>query len=449
MALISVRQYKSLKIGEFNPFAEGGPSVTEQQADLLTNARVTNGLDIFKYANKTSLTAQQYVGVFQLGPHTVEVLPKIDGDEQSVRRNLVAMLAVTLDLDISEGEAARVATQNHGILEILIRLFCDKLFIQVHKGLVRRYEGREENLSVLRGKLGIAEQVRLNAANPERLFCRFDEFLEDNPLNQILRAAIRQLLKVSREPGNQRKLAELMLVFEGASDYPRQSLPWTRVIFDRMSERYRSCFKLAELFLKSIPPDVTGGAVHGFSLFFDMNVLFEEYIGRMAERIFRPLGYQVTRQGPKKHLAFDEIKNCAAFAMLPDVVGQLNGQYAWIIDTKWKALAKKDYWKRQSTEQKDVVSQADFYQMYAYANSYDCPDVILLYPHYKDDMGLSAGVRGSYLLNPWIQEANDKQRKRIKVATIALSDLKTVPEQLRKIILQTNEIDMDNFKIAD
>lgn len=437
MALISVHEYKSLKIGEFDPAAEGGPSVTEQQADLLTNAKVTNGLEVFKYANKTSLTAQQFVGVFQIGPHTVEVLPKIDGDDQSVRRNLVAMLAVALDLDISEGEAARVATQNHGVLEILIKLFCDKLFIQVHKGLVRRYEGREENLSVLRGKLGIAQQVRLNAANPERLFCRFDEFQEDNPLNQVLRAAIRTLLKISCELGNQRKLAELMLVFEGVSDYPRQSLPWTRVVFDRMSERYRPCFKLAELFLKSTPPDVTGGMAQGFSLFFDMNVLFEEYIGRMAARTFRPLGYQVTLQGPQKHLAYDENQKRAAFAMKPDVVGKLDSQVAWIIDTKWKPLAKKNSWNTLSTQQKDVVSQQDFYQMYAYANSYDCPNVILLYPHYTE-LGLDAGVRGSYLLNPWIHEVNDSESRRVKVATIDLSNLKTVPDQLKEIILVDN-----------
>lgn len=434
MALISVREYKSLKIGEFDPACKDCLSVTEQQADLLTNPKITNGLEVFKYANKTSLIAQQYVGVFQLGPLTVEVLPKIDGDDQSVRRNLVAMLAVALDLEISEGEMARVAFQNHGILEILIRLFCDKLFIQVHKGLVRRYETCEDNLSVLRGKLGIAEQIRLNAANPERLYCRFDEFQEDNPLNQILKAAIRLLLKNSRNLGNQRKLAELMLVFVGASDHPRQSLPWTKVVFDRMSERYRPCFKLAELFLKSTPPDVTGGPAHGFSLCFDMNVLFEEYIGQMAARTFRPLGYQVSLQGPKKHLAYNENQNCAAFAMKPDVIGHLNSQAVWIIDTKWKPLAKRNSWDPLSTQQKDFVSQQDFYQMYAYANSYNCPDVVLLYPHYRE-LGLDAGIRGSYLLNPWIHEISSSQSHRVKIATIDLSNLKTVVSQLKEIIL--------------
>lgn len=433
MALISVHEYKTLQIIE-DELDALCPSVTSYQAELLTNLKATYGFEIFKYANKTTLVAQQYVGVVQLGPHTVEVLPKIDGDEQSVRRNLVAMLAIALDLNISEGDVAGVATQNHGVLEILIKLFCDKLFTQVHKGLVRRYERREENISVLRGKLGVTEQVRLNAANPERLFCRFDEFQEDNPLNQILRAAIRLLLKTSRELANQRKLAELMLVFEGVSDCPRQLLPWNMVILDRMSERYRPCFKLAELFLKNTPPDVTGGKAQGFSLFFDMNDLFEKYIGRMAIRVFGPLGYRITLQDRQKHLAYDENLNRNAFALEPDVVGRLGTQAAWIVDTKWKPLSKKSSWNPLSTQQKDVVSPSDFYQMYAYASSYDCPDVVLLYPHYNE-LGLEAGIRGRYLLNPWIVEASTSKIKRVRVATINLENLKTVPEQLKKIIL--------------
>ncbi|MDD2685064.1 MAG: hypothetical protein PHY62_02775 [Gallionella sp.] len=431
MALISVKEYKTLKISD-GCFNSEQPSVTEQQAEHLTNLKATYGIEVFKYANKTTLAAQQYVGVIQLGSLTVEVLPKIDGDERSVRRNLVAMLAMALDLGIKEGDVASVAAQNHGILEILIRLFCDKLFVQVHRGLVRRYEGRAENLSVLRGKLGVVEQVRLNAANPERLFCRFDEFQEDNPLNQVLRAAVRMLLKISREMGNQRKLAELMLVFEGVSDYPKQSLPWKQIVFDRMNERYRPCYKLAELFLKNTPPDVTGGMAHGFSLFFKMNELFEEYIGRMAARAFRPLGYQVTLQGPKRCLAIDEKQN-NAFFMKPDVVGKLHSQTAWIVDTKWKHLTKQNSKSSWSSAQKDAVSESDFYQMYAYANGYDCPDVILLYPH-DQELGADAGVRGSYLLNA-SEGAECNVPKRIRVATINLSDLKTVSDQLMKIIL--------------
>jgi 5-methylcytosine-specific restriction enzyme subunit McrC len=422
VALISVREYEKLHVGEFDSVC---PSVTSRQAEVLTNLKSIYGFEVFKYVNGNTLAAQQYVGTFQLGPHTVEVLPKIDGTEKDVRRNLVAMLAVALDLDISEGDAARVAKQNHGILEILIRLFCDKLFLQVHRGLVRRYEPIEENLAVLRGRLGIAEQVRLNAGNPERLYCRFDEFQEDNPLNQILKAGVRFLLGISRDVRNQQQLAGLMLVFEGVSDVHRQSLPWPRVVFDRLSDRYKPCFKLVELFLKGTPPDVTGGQAQAFSLFFDMNVLFEEYIGRMARRVFAPKGYQVTLQGPQQFLAVDLDKERPVFAMKPDVVAKLGGRVAWILDTKWKPLSLQ--------KAKEGVQQDDLYQMYAYASCYDCSDVVLLYPHHQE-LGGTAGVRSSFGLNPWMRTVKHTIN-RVRVATVDLAVLGTVPEQLERILL--------------
>lgn len=422
MAVLSIREYGRLHIGDFDPLR---PSVTRAQAEILTNLKPVYGFEAFKYVNGSTLAAQQYVGAIQLGPHTIEVLPKVDGDALTVRRNLVAMLAIARELEISEGEVARVATQNHGILEILIRLFCDKLFAQVHKGLVRRYESREENLTVLRGRLAIADQVRANAAHPERLFCRFDEFQEDNPLNQVFKAALRMLFGVARELTNQRQLAELLLAFEAVSDVPRLALPWSRVRFDRLNDRYRPSFKLAELFLRLKPPDVSGGSHQGFSLFFEMNALFEEYIGRIAIRVFRPDGYEVKLQGPQRYLAIEEQSNRKAFAMKPDVIGMRDGRVTWILDTKWKQLS--------GAEAKEGVAQSDLYQMYAYASCYNCSDVVLLYPHHVALDGQS-GLRRSYALSPWSSGDDTESMRRVQIATIDLADLQTVPVQLKKIL---------------
>lgn len=422
LSLISLREYGKLHVGEFDI---SRPSVNRKQATLLRSLKRLHGFDVFKLANEDTLSAQQYVGAVQIGNVTVEVLPKVEGIDGTVmRRNLVGMLAVVLDLEISEGDVARVAIQNHGILEILIRLFCKKLFVQVHRGLVRRYESREDNLSVLRGRLGVVEQVRLNVAHPERLFCRFDEFQGDNPLNQILKAAVRMLLKVSRELSNQRQLAELLLVFEEVSDISRQSLPWQCIAFDRLNERYKPSFKLAELFLKMTPPDVSGGRVHGFSLFFEMNTLFEEYIGRVAARAFRTEGYRVALQGPRRYLTYDEGKQCDAFAMKPDVVGLIDQKAAWIIDTKWKELSKE--------EARDGVIQGDIYQMYAYSTRYECPEVVLLYPHHAG-LGPEQGIRASYRVDPWSGLKSEDETKRMKVATVNLEDLSTIPGQLRRL----------------
>ncbi|MFO1412422.1 MAG: hypothetical protein U1F10_00605 [Burkholderiales bacterium] len=420
MAIISLREYDSLHVGAAD---KARLSVSPSQADALVRLRATVGADVFKFTNRTTLKAQQYVGTVQVGRTTIEVLPKIEGDVTTVRKNLVAMLSVALDLDVKAGDATPMATQTLSILEALIRIFCSKLIYQTHRGLVRRYERREENLAVLRGRLGVLEQVRKNAAHPERMYCRYEEFHEDNALNQILKAAVRLLLRVSRDVTNQRELGELLLIFQEVSDCSTQTLAWKTVTLDRLSWRYRQVFTLARLFLNGTPPDVTAGSEGAFSLFFDMNILFEEYIGRMAQRVFGKTGWRITRQGPQRHAALMEATGMPVFAMRPDVLarGASDSKFAWILDTKWKLLSPE--------EVKDGVAQGDMYQMLTYGACYRCDDIVLLYPHHGE-MGHAPGVRNVFVAN--LPESLDHQtsQRRVRIASIELSSLQSVPKQL-------------------
>ncbi|WP_282567578.1 hypothetical protein [Devosia sp. 1566] len=53
-----------------------------------------------------------------------------------------------------------------------------------------------------------------------------------------------------------------------------------------------------------------------------------------------------------------------------------------MVDTKWKRLSPV------IEDAKHGVSQTDVYQMTAYGQLYDCPDLLLLYPHHR---GLGSG----------------------------------------------------------
>ncbi|MDR5761475.1 McrC family protein [Caballeronia sp. LZ035] len=362
--------------------------------------------------------------MLQTESQTIEVLPKIAGEDNQVRRNLVGMLNVALDLEIGEGEMARVRKQTQSLLEVLIRLYCDKLSEQLRRGLVRRYEAHEENLAFVRGRLSIADQTRRNAANPERLYCRFEEFREDNPLNIILKASLRMLLRHSRSSGNQRLLSELLLAFEGVSDCSIASLPWSRVRFDRLNERYQPVFRLARMFLHQTSPDVTAGNAHGFSLFFDMNVLFEQYIGRMSLPVLRKRGLRGRLQGPRKYVANDMAEAKPVFAMKPDLVATEGALAKLIVDTKWKRLSPE--------ESKEGVAQADLYQMYAYAHCYGCTTMLLLYPH-DVQLGNEPGVRRRFRLNSAARGTHAGEGAVLSIATIDLTDLRMVASQLNKL----------------
>jgi 5-methylcytosine-specific restriction enzyme subunit McrC len=51
-------------------------------------------------------------------------------------------------------------------------------------------------------------------------------------------------------------------------------------------------------------------------------------------------------------------------------------QVIMVIDTKWKRMTP------QIDDPKQGVSQADVYQLMAYSQLYNCPNVMLLYPHH-------------------------------------------------------------------
>ncbi|MDB5581175.1 MAG: hypothetical protein JWR80_6351 [Bradyrhizobium sp.] len=131
------------------------------------------------------------------------------------------------------------------------------------------------------------------------MHCAFEEFRENNAINQILKAAVVFLLKRARSGENRRLLGELRLMFGDVDGLEASELPWDDVKFDRLTHRYESSYRLAELILGNTPPEIASGQFQGFSLFFNMNGLFEEYIGRIDRQVLTPLGFTIRLQTPR------------------------------------------------------------------------------------------------------------------------------------------------------
>lgn len=116
------------------------------------------------------LRAQQMVGVIAGERCSVEILPKVDPlalaeDEQTVRRQLVHMLDVSLGLGLSTGDASAMARQAQSLLEIFIVAFADRLLSEMRRGFPRQYLGQEDNLRALRGQLNVVRQFTVNVVS--------------------------------------------------------------------------------------------------------------------------------------------------------------------------------------------------------------------------------------------------------------------------------------------
>ncbi|MFN6980835.1 MAG: McrC family protein [Brevundimonas sp.] len=345
---------------------------------------------------RRTLGARQVVGVLAADGVALEILPKIDvpgGDGTAaygqIRQRLVHMLAVALDLDIAAGPMTELTWQKETLLEILIGLFARKLADEVRKGMPRRYLAHEDDLTAVRGQLDITRQFTTLIARPDRLACRYDDLSPDIVLNQIMKAAVERLIRVSTSSENQRRLRELAFFYADIASVPPNALAWDSLILDRTNSRWRELVELARLLLGDRFQTTSSGATRGFSLTFDMSRLFEAYVARKLKKALAGTDLTVHPQGGRLYCLEESETGASRFMTKPDILVKRKGVVELIIDTKWKRVA------RQIDDAKRGVSQNDIYQMIAYGQLYDCADLVLLYPDHVE-RGSSASVFGTY-----------------------------------------------------
>jgi 5-methylcytosine-specific restriction enzyme subunit McrC len=435
MPAYTVREWDELAYGQ------GTGQIPEVHADTLAALAARSafagrgGSGVLEHKRR-ALRARGVVGILAAGEASLEILPKIDvapgetTDHQNaaIRKRLVHMLAVALDLKIDLGVITDLAWQRETLLEILIRIFCDKLTEALRKGMPRRYITCEDDLPTLRGQLDIARQFTRHAVNPSRLACRFDLLSEDTPLNRIMKAAVLRLARLSRRPANQQRLRELAFVYADITDVPVAALRWDQVVIDRTNRSWQELFAMARLFLQDRYQTTTGGAGQGTAMLFEMNALFEEYVGRLIARALARTGLTVSLQGGRLFCLSAQDSGRALFQTRPDILIRQGGRVVHVIDTKWKRISAR------IDDPKQGVSQADVYQMMAYAQLYDAPRLTLLYPHHPG-LGTQDAVQGRFLITG--------HNTILETASIDVANSADMLGRLRRLILSEEPVDLE------
>lgn len=372
-------------------------------ADLavLERLRERAGTDVLRATIRRdgtrALQATQFVGVVRLSSgRTVQVLPKMfrpNAASESARaeqaaRGLLHLLAYAHNLPVPETPRAPLRSDAADWFEILTQLFASHLQNEWRRGPLRGYSARDDDCSpVLRGRWRVAEQAR-RPWQKHVFAVSYDEFDADNRLNRVLRFVVERLWHLSRDPNNRRTLGELrqameadgvaLLAHVGANDAGPGLL-------SRLHARFVPLLSLARLFLQNNGLELLAGGPNAsdtFAFVFNMNKLFEEFVygflsrhkaeilpGELADCDLLP-----QTRGATRYLARREPSGPNVFRLEPDLAFRApGGTFPLLVDTKYKTLDP-----RQSAA--EGVSQADFYQMFAYAHAYSCSRVLLLYP---------------------------------------------------------------------
>ena len=315
------------------------------------------------------IQARNYVGVLQTkGGLTIEILPKIadnnDAEKSRSKAVLIKMLRTLKDFPFKSSNLANLKTQNLPLLEIFISMFLCELETLVKKGVKSDYVTLEENLKFLKGKLNINEQIKRNSVHKERFYVGYSEFLSDIKINQIIKTTLKFLYKKSNSSKNQQKIRELLFIFDEVSMCNDYKNFFTNYTINRQVKHYEQTLLWCKIFLLGDTFTPHKGDDLAFALLFDMNALFESYVGNFIKKKLPG----TILQHQKKYL----IEKPRKFRLKPDIF--LEGKF--IADTKWKII-RQDI---NESEKKYKISQADLYQLYAYGKKYNSGKLYLIYP---------------------------------------------------------------------
>ena len=393
---IQVKQTITLREYNFLSTKEGtqGECISSKNFEAIENFILSNeqAIPYLKVTTKKGygkiLRAQNYVGVLQTKDGTtIEVLPKIrEVKPEKLKIIFIKMLKTLKKSPFKNFNMAHLKSANMPLLEIFITMFLDELSILIKKGLKSDYVTKEENLAYLKGKLQIKEQIAKNYIHKERFFVAYDEYVSDRVENRLIKTTLHYLYKQSKLNSNKKRIREYLFVFDEVEISNTVKSDFSKVKLGRQMKDYEQILVWAKTFLLGSSYSPYKGSDLAFALLFDMNVLFESYVGHYLKK----QGCNVSLQDKQHHLAFSEQKGI--YALRPDIVID-KGRV--IADTKWKLLSQE--------KTRQGIGGSDLYQMYAYGTKYsNCEKMYLIYPkdeeletkayHYHKEGGLPLEV---------------------------------------------------------
>lgn len=353
--------------------------------------------DLFgdKYKNMvdfklSGVSFKNFVGVIKFGDTLIEVLPKIYNhtsenvtslEKNEIYKNLNYMINKSSKLSIKNVDITNYGGSEESIfLDFFIHIFLQELYTNLFKGIYKTYVSQQENLRYIKGRLLVAENIKRNFIH-NRVYCEFDEFTEDNIVNQILKYTTKLMSKITNWRQNQLLADNIVQALYGVSDIYVTTETFSYIREDRLLGIYSKLLGIAKMFIEGQSFDINNeNQLNNFIFNIDMNMVYQEYIleilNEYRNEIFNA-NFTLKSQYSKEHLIYD-INNRGMFSLKPDIAILDGKNVQMLIDTKYKKL--------NTTSHRNGVSDKDLYQMFGYYHKYNRPLIFLLYPRYDKDI---------------------------------------------------------------
>ena len=390
--------------------------------DKLQSYLKCHNLDTILNVTRHGIMADSWVGVIKYKKHQFQILPKLICDNDNagnILRNLIFMLSYVKKLQIKTSDIAKLSTAQNPFLEVLIREYANSLFECLKRITPKKYVREEDNLNYLKGKIKFTENIRYNNVNQAKFYCEYDEYSENNILNQLFLFVSTCLYNIANDSFNKKILKFIINYYNDIKLVRFDKFKVEKIRLSRNQESFRKPFNLAKMFIENTSVDLSKNKFENITLIWDMNKLFEEFIYEFMKRKEDKLGWTIIAQNGKRLLETKEGKRRNSYV---DIYAESSvTKQKIIIDTKYKEF------KNLSD-----VANADIFQVSTYCLLHNTNHAVLLYPQF-----------GEHKLElPQHYLNNGKQNYRIDFKTVNLQydyigtkeNLENIKDEIEKIL---------------
>ncbi|MGI9229627.1 MAG: McrC family protein [Gammaproteobacteria bacterium] len=416
---ISVFEHDSLRVGQ--------QSLSPDQLEALRRFH-GEGTPYYSLIHN-GIKFNKHVGVIQVGQTVIEVLPKVDKDDNpdTWRDVLIFMLQAVDFFEIHAPSSSDLRLKTNSILDLYFEIFISKLEYLLRRGLVKKYRRTEGNKTTLKGSIQFAKHISQNLVHQERFYVRYSSYDKEHDIHAILYKALKLLSQINTNVQLSGRLGALLLDFPEIYDMKISETLFARIntALDRKTEPYRDALAIARLILLNYHPDISRGPNNVLALMFDMNLLWERFV-YVSLRKHKEKGTTITAQNTR-----DFWKPVSGYRsrMRPDIVLNKDRENCMVLDTKWKNLNRAN------------PSPEDLRQMFVYMKYYKTKKVALVYPGPEDHI-----QRGQYYDHV---TAGSKELSDEECSVISVGVKEKIKSWQKKISQSISNVNGDPDEVSD
>ena len=315
-------------------------------------------------------------------------------------------------------------------VNILSEFFIINMHSIIKRGFYREYISNVDEIRGIKGKILIKDSIKNLQFHKSSLVCEYDEFSENNLINQILRTTA---FKLYRTQGvndiNKKKLNNILSYYNKVSiiDVDKHIF---EIKFNKNNKYMLNIIRICELINNSLMLSEDKGKYKFINILDDddiMDSVYEKFIYKFYKYHLEQeqKSFEVLFQKQLRWNVKDGKKELLPVMRMDTLLVNVSDRKSIIIDTKYykNSLAKNNYGSEK-------FLSGNLYQMYTYMNTLDSDgelEGMLLYPQAEES------IDESYSID--ITTSSGLKEAKLRIKTVDLSvNWRMIEKELLEIV---------------